>query len=447
MSIIRIKKEREYVSIANTILQNKTLTWEARGIMAYLLSKPDGWECRNYDLVNQGPAGRHIVQRILKELQEAGYIHRYQKSDGHKIEWVTEIYETPELNTTSRNTNILHADEPTGRNSTCREPGDIVSTDSQQVLTPENTNISPSAENEPHEQSSGDFGEPTNGDEPIIEPEDNETIPPGEVDVILRKGGHDPDEVGARMKSVAEQALAKVEISGPPENDYVPDSCTCAALAASGAMPPCSYCENLPLEPGSALTDTLDREIMGGKVPDGTTVILDHNDQREVFIEEETLDTNDNFADLFGTEKEKLIRPSLTEAEVAHLRTFGHLPADKAPQVFDTIQEIKNAGWEIWDPTVEQGIAHYLEAVRAKRSGFAIPNNGSVRKDWYKDIAGHLQDYQPDDLGTLYRLAVDKLEKAGMSYTRPGSLTKTLPDVVNEPTQKTIVDKDGGFYV
>jgi hypothetical protein len=143
MSIIRVKKEREYVSIANAVLQDKALSWEARGVMAYLLSKPDGWECRNYDLVNQGPAGKHIIQRVLKELKEAGYIYRYRKSDGHKIKWVTEIYETPELNTTSRNTDILTTEKPTVGNSDDGESGDIVSTDSHKVLNTESNDSAP----------------------------------------------------------------------------------------------------------------------------------------------------------------------------------------------------------------------------------------------------------------------------------------------------------------
>jgi hypothetical protein len=157
MSIIRIKKEREYVSIANAILQDKALSWEARGVMAYLLSKPDGWECRNYDLVNQGPAGKHIIQRVMKELQGAGYIHRYQKSDGHKIEWVTEIYETPELNTTSRNTDIPPAEEPTVRKAAGRESGHIVSTDSQQVLNTEKTDFNGSAKNSQNQNGEDGF--------------------------------------------------------------------------------------------------------------------------------------------------------------------------------------------------------------------------------------------------------------------------------------------------
>lgn len=149
MSIIRIKKEREYVSISNAILQNKNLSWEARGIMAYLLSKPDGWECRNYDLVNQGSAGKTVIQRVLKELQDAGYIHRYQKSDGHKIDWITEIYESPELNTTSRNTGNPPAEEPIDGKPAGRKQGHIVSTDSNKYGSLENNDFIPQTSKNP----------------------------------------------------------------------------------------------------------------------------------------------------------------------------------------------------------------------------------------------------------------------------------------------------------
>ena len=153
MSIIRIKKEREYVSIANAILQDKSLSWEARGIMAYLLSKPDGWQCRNYDLMNQGPTGEHAIKRILKELRDAGYIHRFKVSGGRgKIEWVTEIYETPELNphfTTVDNTTVDNTtvDNTTVDNIEVVKSDDIVSTDSQKVLTTESTDISGTPQN------------------------------------------------------------------------------------------------------------------------------------------------------------------------------------------------------------------------------------------------------------------------------------------------------------
>lgn len=144
MSIIRTKKDQKYFLASNALFNDKNLSWEAKGVMGYLLSKPDGWQCHNYDLVNQGPAGKHIIQRVLKELKEAGYIHRFQESNGAKIEWVTEIYETPELNTISRNTDIPQAEKPIVGNSAGRESGDIVSTDSNQYLPTENTDINDS---------------------------------------------------------------------------------------------------------------------------------------------------------------------------------------------------------------------------------------------------------------------------------------------------------------
>jgi hypothetical protein len=148
MSIIRIRKEEKYSIIANSVLQNKALTWEARGIMSYLLSKPDGWECRNYDLVNQGPASEHIIRRVLKELQEAGYIHRYRKSQGRgKIEWVTEIYETPELNTVLRNGTFSSLENFETESFNLEKSPDIVSTDSQKVLKTENKDLTANSQN------------------------------------------------------------------------------------------------------------------------------------------------------------------------------------------------------------------------------------------------------------------------------------------------------------
>ena len=47
-------------------------------------------------------------------------------------------------------------------------------------------------------------------------------------------------------------------------------------------------------------------------------------------------------------------------------------------------------------------------------------------------------DYRIDGLGSLYQATIDKLDKARMPFSRPGSLTKTLPDIANQPatTQK-----------
>ena len=65
--------------------QDKGLSYEARGLLWYLLSKPDHWEIKIKDLIIKGIAGRDKVYRMLKELKEAGYLHgreRNKRGDG-----------------------------------------------------------------------------------------------------------------------------------------------------------------------------------------------------------------------------------------------------------------------------------------------------------------------------------------------------------------------------
>jgi hypothetical protein len=99
LRIIRVKKEERYFVASNEPFNDERLSWEARGVMGYLLSKPDDWIVRNTDLIKQGPANEHKIKRILRELKKYGYLHRYNfRNDKGQIVWVTEIYESPSLN-------------------------------------------------------------------------------------------------------------------------------------------------------------------------------------------------------------------------------------------------------------------------------------------------------------------------------------------------------------
>jgi len=94
MSIIRVHKTDNYSVISNEPLNDERLSWEARGVIAYLLSKPDDWTVRNSDLENRGPAGQKKIRRILSELKAAGYISRKKErqEDGTYL-WITDVYE------------------------------------------------------------------------------------------------------------------------------------------------------------------------------------------------------------------------------------------------------------------------------------------------------------------------------------------------------------------
>lgn len=96
MTIFRVNKQDNYSVISNQTFNDDRLTWEARGVLAYLFTKPDGWTVHRQDLVNRAPNGEFQVRRILKELQELGYMKREKKRhDNGRIYYVTEVYESP----------------------------------------------------------------------------------------------------------------------------------------------------------------------------------------------------------------------------------------------------------------------------------------------------------------------------------------------------------------
>jgi len=97
MSILRVSKgENPYTPIRRETLQDNSLSWEARGVLAYLLSKPDKWQVRVTDLVRQGPGGRDRMRRILKELEAAHYLERKRVHlPNGQIEWESIVYEAP----------------------------------------------------------------------------------------------------------------------------------------------------------------------------------------------------------------------------------------------------------------------------------------------------------------------------------------------------------------
>jgi hypothetical protein len=40
MSIVRVHKERDFVTVANRPFRDRRMSWEARGLLGFLLTKP-----------------------------------------------------------------------------------------------------------------------------------------------------------------------------------------------------------------------------------------------------------------------------------------------------------------------------------------------------------------------------------------------------------------------
>ena len=87
MAIRRAPSEarRSFTVVPNQSITDRRLTWEATGLLVYLLSKPDNWIISPAQLIKERSAGSHRVYRILRELEQAGYIREEQTRSGGRF--------------------------------------------------------------------------------------------------------------------------------------------------------------------------------------------------------------------------------------------------------------------------------------------------------------------------------------------------------------------------
>ena len=83
MPTIRVRKDKNnpYVMLNKSFLNDRNLSFKAKGLLAYLLSKPDDWIVYEGELAKASADGRHSVRAAIKELIEFGYMERERTRD------------------------------------------------------------------------------------------------------------------------------------------------------------------------------------------------------------------------------------------------------------------------------------------------------------------------------------------------------------------------------
>jgi hypothetical protein len=69
-----VKYDNPFVMVDKRAFHDERLSWEAKGLLGYLLCKPPDWTVRVGDLVKRSSNGRDAVYGILRELKAAGYL-------------------------------------------------------------------------------------------------------------------------------------------------------------------------------------------------------------------------------------------------------------------------------------------------------------------------------------------------------------------------------------
>jgi len=95
--IIRTEKNKDYTVIANFALNDSNLSLKAKGLWAYIMTKPDKWNINGRGLAEQLKESRPTINTILKELEEHGYLQRgvVRENNGKFSQSENILYEQP----------------------------------------------------------------------------------------------------------------------------------------------------------------------------------------------------------------------------------------------------------------------------------------------------------------------------------------------------------------
>ncbi len=110
--IIR-RSAKKWTATPIAAAEDKALSLEARGLLWYLLVKPDSWEVRTEDLLRAGRIGPEpepdkakrtradrllgpkALRRLIDELERAGYMRRTMTNTSAGAKWTIEVHDIP----------------------------------------------------------------------------------------------------------------------------------------------------------------------------------------------------------------------------------------------------------------------------------------------------------------------------------------------------------------
>jgi hypothetical protein len=97
MSVHRLAKyqtDDPFTRVPNSAVNDPNLDLKARGLLLFMLSKPDGWVFRERSLAKQAGVGRDQLRGAMQRLIDAGYVvRRWESVDGRPVP-VTEVYDS-----------------------------------------------------------------------------------------------------------------------------------------------------------------------------------------------------------------------------------------------------------------------------------------------------------------------------------------------------------------
>ncbi|MEU9334139.1 hypothetical protein AB0D49_13415 [Streptomyces sp. NPDC048290] len=71
MSILRRHLSTGFTVLPTATLEDSRLSFRARGVLAFLISKPDEWRVRAESIASAGKEGKEAIKTALRELKDS----------------------------------------------------------------------------------------------------------------------------------------------------------------------------------------------------------------------------------------------------------------------------------------------------------------------------------------------------------------------------------------
>lgn len=136
MSTIRVADRPKWTSIDRRAINDRRLSMRARGVLVWLLDKPDGWRADAETIARETTEGRDAIRAALNELKVAGYLV-VTKGRDEAGRWATEqvLHELPQDGSLSELSDTSGADFQR-RATSAGFPGPIEKTENEDCERP-----------------------------------------------------------------------------------------------------------------------------------------------------------------------------------------------------------------------------------------------------------------------------------------------------------------------
>lgn len=82
MSVVKVRIQKDFTVLYNGVLENPRLSFKAKGLWAYCMSKSEDWQFHVRHLATVSKDGVDAVYSALKELEVEGLVEKNQKNEG-----------------------------------------------------------------------------------------------------------------------------------------------------------------------------------------------------------------------------------------------------------------------------------------------------------------------------------------------------------------------------